>query len=693
MKSQAPRGAAVASLIGCVSSRAFGTFLGLTLVFPCAGIFQTSAAEESQDREDLLRLSFEELGRIQVTTVSRKGESLSGAAAAIYVITPDEIRRSGVNSLAETLRMVPGLAVGRANSHGWAVGARGYGYVYANKLLALQDGRSIYTPLFAGTFWEETDTVLEDIDRIEVIRGPGAALWGANAVNGVINIITKSAKDTQGVLLTGGGGVEEKGFGTVRYGGKLSTNAYYRVYTKFSDRDQFTRTDGEGAGDAWWISQSGFRMDWEASEINTVTLQGDYYYSELDTVIRRPSFSPPGMFKDAILEIAHGGNVLGRWTHLFSADSNLAVQMYYDHTDRDFGLGREIRDTVDVDAQHHFHVGERQEIVWGGGYRYSVDVIHDNPEFKMRDPHAGLQLASAFLQDEIALVPDRLRVTLGTKLEHNSFTGFEVQPNGRVAWTPNVRHTLWSSVSRAVRTPSRSERDLTLYLDLPSSVPPLPLPAVIPLSGNPEFGSEELMAYEVGYRVMVHPKLTLDFAAFYNDYDRLKRLVQSPAELRLDPMNRPFIYIPVTVDNSLYGEGYGAELAATWQPRDWWRVRASYSFLELQLHTRGPVRSNSEGDEGIDPAHQVKLWSDMDLGRQVEWGLGWRYVSSEPFIGVPGYAELDTRLAWKPNPHCEFAIVGRSLLARHHREFSPYVIIDPNVAVDRTVYAKLTFRF
>lgn len=651
------------------------------------------AEEPAQPFPELLQLSLEELGSVRITTVSKKGESLSGAAAAVHVITQEEIRRSGVNHIAETFRMVPGMTVGRANAHGWAVGARGFGHVYANKLLVLLDGRTIYTPLFAGVFWEETDTVLEDIDRIEVIRGPGATLWGANAVNGVINIITKRAQETQGLLMSGGGGAEERGFGTVRYGGKLAPAAAYRVYVKHSDRDEFTRADGHPANDDWRISQGGFRVDWEASELNQMTLQGDYYGAELGFRVRRPSQASTGSIFTEAREKVEGGNLLGRWTHAQGEGSELAVQAYYDRTDRHFGLGRELRDTVDWDLQHRFQAGGRHEIIWGLGYRYSEDDIRDSPEFELRDPSLGLHLGSAFVQDQIELVPERVRLTVGTKVEHNDFTGFEVQPSARAAWTPTERHTLWAAVSRAVRTPSRTERSVTLFLDPPSSVPRPALPAVIPLSGDERFRSEELIAYELGTRFTVHPRLTMDWAAFYNDYDRLRSLVAGRSELRFDSRNRPFLFLPFGLSNDLFGEGYGTELALTWQPRDWWRLRGSYSFLRLQLHTRGSRRSFSEGDEGLDPKHQVKLWSDLDLGRHVELGLGWRYVSDAPFTGVPAYTELDARLAWKPAPNCELAIVGRSLLAPHHREVAQYVVIDPNIEVDRMVYAKLTLRF
>jgi len=565
---------------------------------------ENNCAADNRSEPVLLQLSLEDLGKVAITSVSRKSETLSDAPAAIYVLQQEEIRRSGVNSLPEMFRMAPGMAVAQANSHQWAITARGFNNIFANKLLVLMDGRALYTPGFSGVYWEEADTVLEDLDRIEVIRGPGASVWGANAVNGVINIMTKSAKETQGTLISGGGGLEERGFGTVRYGGRLATNVYYRVYGRYFNRDEFTLTNGRGAGDQWWKSQGGFRLDWEPSEANTMTLQGDYYYGQMNGQVMRHSLSPIGVFPSSYRGKVEGMNFLGRWTHSFSEESDFSAKSHFDRTDRAFGIGSEIRKTIYFDAQHRFQLGERQEIVWGLGYRYSTDELAQSPDFAVNDLDLGLQLFSAFVQDEISVVPDLLRLTLGTKVEHNDFTGFEVQPSARLAWTPHDRHTIWSAVSRAVRTPSRSERGRSFYLDPPVSVP-FPIPVLAWGVGNSEIDSEKVLAYELGYRLKAHDRLTLDSAVFYNVYDELWATTVLPGELRFVP--QPHLFVTATSSNDLYGEGYGAEMSAVWQPLDAWRLRAGYTFLKLNRKTHGPVRSLTEGWEKDDPQQQVFL--------------------------------------------------------------------------------------
>jgi iron complex outermembrane receptor protein len=589
--------------------------------------------------------------------------------------------------------MAPGLDVARASSRQWAISSRGFNSVFADKLLVLMDGRTLYTPMFSGVFWEETDTVLEDLDRSEVIRGPGATMWGANAVNGVINFMTKNAKDTQGLLLSSGGGIEERGFGTVRYGGQLGANAHYRVYGKYSNHDEFTQTSGAGAADAWWMSQEGFRVDWAPSDVNRLTFQGDYYCGDLGGKVRLHSFSPPGMYSQEFRGQAQGANFLSRWTHKFASESELSIQTYYDRTDRRFGIGGEVRDTFDLDWQHRFRRGERHELVWGGSYRYSVDDLTTSDDFGTRDPRVGLQLFSGFIQDEFTLVPEKLHLMVGTKIEHNDFTGLEVQPSGRLAWTPNERHTVWGAVSRAVRTPARTHCDFMFYAEPPASLAPFPFQTLIPGWGNPEFDSEEVRAYEIGHRAQPHVRLTLDMALFYNEYDRLYNVVTLQPELRFGSAGEPYLYLPITIDNNLFGETYGAEVTATWQPLDSWRLRASYSFLRMNLHRKTDILPVTEGEEGGSPRNQAFFGSDVDLGRRGEWGIGLRYVDSLPGQGIPGYLEMDARLAWKPSPNCELSVVGRNLLDSHHREFAPVVIGTKDVEVDRAVYAKMTLRF
>ncbi|MDA1274213.1 MAG: TonB-dependent receptor [Verrucomicrobia bacterium] len=668
-----------------------GARLAITL-FVGTVSFAAQPSQAALDVFELAQLSLEELGNIKVTSVSRKAENLSSAPAAIAVISGEDIRRSGVTTIAEALRMAPGLQVAHANSRQWAISSRGFNDTFSNKLLVLMDGRTLYTSLFSGVFWEEVDTVLEDVDRIEVIRGPGATLWGANAVNGVINITSKNAKDTQGILISGGGGIEERGFGTVRYGGQLASNVYYRVYGKYANHDEFTMIDGgAGVGDSWWSSQGGFRLDWEPSQDNRFTLQGDTYHNEFGTKLFLLSSNPIGLIPRNAHTDANGHNLVGRWTHALSGDSDLTMQVYYDKTDRGFGIGSEERDTADLDLQHRFHLGERQEIVWGAGYRFSADHMTESPDFQMRDPSVDFHLANIFAQDEIELVTDRLHLTLGTKLEHNDFTGFEVQPSGRLSWTPSHRHTVWTAISRAVRTPSRAERGVHMFVDPGSLLPLAPIPVLVSIDGSETFGAEDLIAYELGYRFQVTSRLSLDTAVFYNDYDNLRAQVARPIEFRLEP--ELHLLFPTELNNTLYGETYGGEIAMTWRLSDAWRFRSGYSFLQLQLHTQGPDPAVTEYEESASPHHQAFLWSDFDLGDSVELGVGLRYVDEMDPQLVPPYLELDARLAWRPNKHCELSIVGRNTLDSHHREFAPDLLTFRRVDVDRAVYGKVTLRY
>ncbi|MEW6159067.1 MAG: TonB-dependent receptor, partial [Verrucomicrobiota bacterium] len=463
--------------------------MAMTLSIFCTSAPAAEAAGKSAD--DLTVIPIEELMNIEVS-LSRTRQTVSESPSAIHVLTQEDIRRSGATSIPEALRQVPGLDVARITAHSWAVSSRGFNDFFANKLLVLMDGRSVYTPLFSGVFWDVQDTFVEDIERIEVVRGPGASLWGANAVNGVINIVTRTAHDTKGALISGLAGTEEY-IGGIRYGGTISEKASYRAYVKYLHRDDQRDAMGADASDEWDMLRTGFRTDWDFSANDSITFQGDYYEGHEDQrllVVTPPPI--PFRMVEGEARLA-GGNLLGSWRHTFSEESDLGVQVYYDRTERHDRVHREIRNTYDIDFQHRIALFERQEFIWGLGYRLTTDELGEGRDrtgaIQFIPSHRQDQLFSAFLQDEIAIIEDRLRLTLGSKFEHNDYTGLEIQPNARLLWTPHRNHSVWGAVSRAVRSPARFEHDVRAWFIPPPSM----------LVGNPEFESESLLAYELGY--------------------------------------------------------------------------------------------------------------------------------------------------------------------------------------------------
>jgi iron complex outermembrane receptor protein len=632
---------------------------------------------------DFTALSLEELMNYPVTSVAGHAEKKSETAAAVHIITQEDIRRSGATSIPEALRMAPGLDVARVDAHTWAISSRGFNDVFANKLLVLQDGRSVYTPLYSGVYWDVQDTLLEDIDRIEVIRGPGATIWGANAVNGVINIITKGAKDTQGWLVSGGAGTEERGFAGARYGVKLADDVFLRVYGKYFYRDDSLTPQGASAEDFWTIGRTGFRLDWTPAEQNLVTLQGDFYAGKVHQIYTNVVPFPP--FSSALRDSSDlkGGNILGRWTRTFSELSEFQFQTYYDRTYRDAEGFLEDRHTFDVDARHRFGIGERNSLTFGVGYRLSSDHTTDTPSIALSPLDRTTHLFSTFVQDEIVLVKDRLRLTLGTKLEHNDYTGFEVQPGTRLLWTPTEKQSYWASISRAVRTPSRAEQDILITQNTPT-------PGVFStIRGNREFESEKLIAYELGHRIQINQSVSLDTALFFNDYDDLRTVEAQPIVF-----NPPFVTAPFVAGNKLRGETYGVEFSPTWQVTDAWRLQAAYSYLEMQLHLRpGSTDTISEADERRSPRHQISIRSLAELPGNVEFDAALRYVDALPAIQVKSYVELDLRVGWRPVKSLEFSISGLNLLHDHHQEFAPSTIRTQTTEVERSVYGKVTWRF
>jgi iron complex outermembrane receptor protein len=671
------------------------TFLVLAAVARAAPSLEQSEALPAPSADELSSMSLEDLMNVEVTSVSRTKQKVADAPAAITVITSDDIRRSGLTSIPEILRLSPGLDVARVNANTWAISARGFTDVYANKLLVLMDGRTVYTPLFSGVYWDAQDYVLADLERIEVIRGPGATLWGANAVNGVINITTKSARDTQGLYVTGlGGNLEQSG--AVRYGGQLGENTYYRVYGKFQDTENFVNAAGDDTQDGWEGERGGFRLDAYTTPKDVITFQGDGYRNLVGTPLRAPNFTPPTFAALDHGTVDHyGGNILGRWTHTISPDSDFSVQLYYDRVVRDDVAAGYTLDTFDFDFQHRFPLGQRQEIIWGAGYRFMVDSIHNSGLVTIEPRHRDDYLASAFVQDRITVAPDKLFVYVGSKFEQNSYSDFEIEPGVRVLWTPTEKQSVWASVSRAVRTPSRVEQDARFVLT--RMLGPGGVPLSVDALGSNGFESEKLLAYEMGYRLQPTQALTLDVAAFLNVYDDLRTFEQgAPIP---DPAAPGQLLVPATADNLLKGEGYGVELAANWKVSNEWRVGASYTFLQMNLHrVDGSNDAGSEQQENASPRNKAQLHSYYDITRNLQvngalyWTEGIGSQSTPPGAGIPGYLRLDVGLTWRPADGLELSVFGQNLLDDRHPEFSNR-LYEVSSEVPRSIYGQLTWRY
>ncbi|HEX4273836.1 MAG TPA: TonB-dependent receptor [Bryobacteraceae bacterium] len=675
---------------------------GLRIAAACLAVAGASAlltqsvalADPAPQTSNLAEVSLEDLMNLQVTSVSKKEQSLSKAGSSIYVITQEDIRHSGATNVPDLLRMVPGVDVARINANTWAISIRGFNYRYSSKVLVMVDGRTVYTPGFSGVYWDQQSMPLENIDRIEVIRGPGGTVWGANAMNGVINILTKSAAETRGSMISMEGASQGVGSGLAQYGGTAGAKGYYRVYGRYSMNGDSPSMPGNPASDEAHDSQGGFRSDWNLSPGDKLTVQGDILgASEQQTISTLFLNRLPTLYtlNDAVR--VGSGNLLGRWSHVFANGSEATVQMYYDRYRR-FDQALNVVNTGDVDFQYHFHAGARNDIVAGLGYRISDQVDTDGYEITFANGQRRDNLFTGFVQDQIKL-SENVALTVGVKLEHNAYSGYEYEPGTQVVWSPGSRQTMWVSASRAIQQPSwltaESQLDIAAV-----PVPGLPF-GLVHLGGNPTFSAPTLYDYEVGYRSEISKRVTVDATVFIGDYDHLQTSEPEAPYFTTAPVP-PHLVIPSVYENLGMALNYGVEFSAHWDVTRWWRISPGYSFLEMNVSETSSSRDTGfPATPGDSPKHQAQVRSNIKLPRGVEWDTSVFYVGtlaggSTASGVVPAWTRVDTRFGWRVNDKTEISLTGQNLLTPRHIEFLDGLQVIP-METARAVVARVTWRF
>ena len=651
--------------------------LAALLSNPVCGLL-VSADATAGETLPLADYSLEQLMNVsvEVSSAARKPQKLEDTAAAIHVITRQDIRRSGMTSLPELLRMVPGMQVARIDGGTWAISSRGFNAKNSDNLLVMLDGRVLQTPTFTGVNWDAQGVVLEDVERIEVIRGPGGALWGANAVSGIINIITSSAAATQGGMLSGGAGNYEHQ-GTVRYGGDLGETGHFRIYAKDAAQRNFKQASGIGAHDRHDMRSAGFRTDWDLSGGNSLTVQGDTYSGASDHTGTAVALTPPYSTPTGYTIDLNGGNLLARWKSALSATDEWALQFYYDtYQRRYFNLGEQ-RDTVDLDFQHRFLAGERHDIVWGAGYRQTRDNMDNTFTVSYLPASRTDRVASAFFQDEIALNDNSLHLIAGSKLERNDYTGFEVQPNLRLRWKIDEWQTAWAAVSRAVHTPSRTDADSRVVAAV---VKPGATAFVTRLQGNSAIQSERVLSYEAGYRSQLTEQVQTDVAAFYTEHQNLMTI-----ERGANFVEAGYTVMPLAFHNRASATTHGLEWSGSWRSDDRWQFKAAWSWLKMDIRRdAGSTDTSIEAEEGRSPQNQFQFHAFHSPVDHVDLSTSLYYVDSLPNLKVSAYTRLDARIGWRIQPGLELSLTGRNLLDPGHPEFI-------NVAGPRTSEAPRSF--
>jgi iron complex outermembrane recepter protein len=650
---------------------------------------------QSQNSGELAALDLEELMNIEITSVSKKQEKLTDAPAAIYVLTNEDIRRSGATSIPEALRQVPGLYVGKINAYTWSITARGFTNQYANKLLVLIDGRSVYTPLFSGVFWDVQDVPLENIERIEVIRGPGATLWGANAVNGIINIITKKTVKDKGMLFSSGAGKEDRAFGTLQYTGTLDSQNTYRIYTKYNKYDALqSSSEGSNNNDAWEKLQTGFRIDKELTPSKHLTLQGDTYTSHSNLTFS--SFDPSNQ-NLKLIPYTKGGNILMRYSNTLSSTSEFKIQSYFDRTIRDIGPFNEQRTTFDIDTEYRFRIGNNHDVITGLGYRNTGDNLENAPLLLTFDPiERNDNLFSGFIQDEIRLMNDTLKIIPGTKFEHNDYTGYELQPGIKILWKQDENTALWGSISRSVRTPSRADHTLTAFLGENSESNQktgLDTRNFLFAKGNPHVVSENLIAYELGYKSEVIKDFYFDATTFVNNYSDSQSLALNPSVQSLEGTNFTYSTYPFTNIGELRAYGFEVTAAFSFSPSVKWKN--NYSFSRIEVPTSGINYWYEKSLKTNYPNNSVQsiLSTNLSHGIESDFILYFYDHHSAANSVVPPNLRFDTRIGYKINAHTEISLVGQNIFNSSQTESLQYLTTFPVGRNERSYYGRIIFKF
>jgi iron complex outermembrane receptor protein len=657
---------------------------------------QQAPAPAKSAAPDLTQKSLEDLMNIEVTSVSKKAQTTSQTSAAVFVITAEEIRHSGAQNIPDLLRMVPGLAVAQIDGGKWAITARGFNGQYSNDLLVLIDGRTVYNSEFAGVFWDSQNVPLESIERIEVVRGPGAAVWGSNAVNGVINIITKSADDTHGGAVTAVAGNAGPGPDSIRWGGEAGRLGSYRVYLEGFRVNSLPAIAGGNGHDDWRLVHGGYRTDTALSSRDALTAEGEVYQGDAGELVYTIVSLQPA--EDAILAMRDdycGWNQLVRWKRTISPHSETSLQVYYDRWTRGdptYNIGQ---NTFDIDFQHHIAWGARQDIVWGLGYRVSSDDIGTTARISATPQYRVSQLYSSFAQDEITILPQSLHLTVGARLEHNDYTGFNIEPSARLAWTLNSKNMLWGAVSAADRTPARLDTGIRVnYAAYPGNAETGGLPMLISIFGNPQIKNERLTAYEAGYRNAWTSRLSVDLTAFYNGYRDL--LSVEPQAMRIESDPAPtHVLVSTVFGNQLYGEAHGIEVFANWKPIGMWTLSPGYAYYVAHMHTLAGSHdtTTAPGTEGGTPDHQAQLRSSVRLPWKLEWNTSAFFVNCLPAQAIPSYTRLDSGINWRAGEHIAVVLAGQNLLRDAHPEYNGPDSSVQSGMMRRDAYAKITWTF